>query len=419
VAYIRVNGGAGLFGSVDIQGSKNGVLPVLAATVLIKGTSVIKNCPDLADVRYTVDILRYLGCIVNFSNNVLTVDASALSKNIVPCELMDAMRSSVLFLGALLARTGRAELCRPGGCELGPRPIDLHISSFAAMGAEIEQSDDHIYARMRRRAPAEILLPIPSVGATENIMLLASSIPGTTRIVNAAREPEIVDLQNFMLSAGISVRGAGSPVVEIDGSSKTPNTSPEITVSGDRIAAATYLCAAAISGGRVTLRGCNPEHVKSVSELLTASGCLIRETKTELALCAPPRLSALGYIRTGVYPAFPTDAGPIMISCMAAADGETMFEETIFQNRYRHVPELIKMGAEIKVNGRYARCTGVPGFYGAKVHASDLRGGAALVLAALAAEGTSEIQNSEHIDRGYEKFDSVLQSLGADVVRLA
>jgi UDP-N-acetylglucosamine 1-carboxyvinyltransferase len=270
---------------------------------------------------------------------------------------------------------------------------------------------------MKRKTPSEILLPIPSVGATENIMILASSIPGTTRIINAAREPEIVDLQNFMASAGISVRGAGSPVVEIDGSGRTPASSPEITISGDRIAAATYLCAAGLSGGKVTMRGCNPEHLKSIIDLLSTSGCIINETKNDITLDAPSRLMALGYIRTGVFPAFPTDAGPLMISCMAAAEGETVFEETIFQNRFRHVPELVKMGAEISIKGRYARCTGVSKLSGTRVYASDLRGGAALVLAALSAEGVSEVYNCEFIDRGYEKFDNVLQSIGADVRR--
>jgi len=419
VAYIQVNGGASLNGDIDIQGSKNGVLPVLAATVLINGTSVIRNCPDLADVRATIEILRHLGCTVSFLDGILTVDASSLSKNSVPCELMDTMRSSVFFLGALLARTGRAETCNPGGCELGPRPIDLHISSFKTLGAEIEQPNGHVLARMRRRTPAEILLPIPSVGATENIMLLASSIPGTTCIVNAAREPEIVDLGNFMNAAGINVRGAGTPVVEIDGSHKSPSTDTETTVSGDRIAAATYLCAAALTGGKIALRGCLPEHIKSITGRLSSSGCVICESENEITLTAPRRLSALGYLKTGVYPGFPTDAGPIMMSCMTTADGETLFEETIFQNRFRHVPELVKMGAEIKVNGRYAQCTGVMRLSGARVYASDLRGGAALVLAALSADGISEIYNSEYIDRGYEKIDTVLKSLGADIKKLA
>ncbi len=416
---IRIIGGRRLFGSVRLQGSKNGVLPVLAAAVLTEGISVIHNCPDLEDVAATVEILKYLGCGVRRENETLIVDSYTLEKHTIPCEMMQKLRSSIIFMGALLARCGKAEICSPGGCELGPRPIDLHIWGLRSLGARITDRDGTLVCEAQNKKGKEIILSIPSVGATENLMLYATACRGETVIINAAREPEIAGLQDYLNAAGFKVSGAGSPVVRIEGE-PTLRRSPYITytVIPDRIAAATWLCAVAAAGGELEIKNAEPAHLASVTDCLREAGCLLEIGGDYIKAAMPARPRALGrMVRTGPYPCFPTDVQPLLCVPMAIADGSTIFEENIFDGRFRHAAELNKMGAKITVSGKYAICTGVESLSGTAVTACDLRGGAALTIAGLCAAGETIIRNPQHIDRGYHKIEETLSALGADIRR--
>lgn len=415
MSVFTIRGGHPLSGSVPIQGAKNSVLPILAATLLAPGECVIHNCPRLTDVEYTLDILRHLGCKVSREGETVTVDPSAPTGWDVPDELMGEMRSSVIFLGPLLARMGRAELSYPGGCELGPRPIDLHISSLTALGADIREEGGRLVCAGALHG-GEIALSLPSVGATENAMLAAVMARGTTTLTNAAREPEIVDLPTFLNTLGAKVRGAGSSVIAIEGGA--PLHGGEHTVMADRIVCATYLSALAATGGRGECTGVDWRHLSTVTALLSEAGCEVKSSPDAISLTAPRRLRAVSPVRTAPYPGFPTDAQAIVMAALAVSEGATLFVENMFASRYRHVDQLIRMGADIRLEGRVAVVYGVEHLHGARVSATDLRGGAALAVAGVAARGETELGRLEHIDRGYADLAGDLRALGADIWRL-
>ena len=417
LSRLVINGSKRLRGETKVQGSKNSALPILAATILCSGESVIHNCPDLSDVRATINILRYLGCEVEFSGGTLVCDSSGLNKDHIPDSLMREMRSSIIFLGALLARTGSASLCFPGGCEIGPRPIDMHLKSLCALGAEIH--DDHgVYRCM---APdglhgGKISLSFPSVGATENIMICACLAQGTTIITNAAREPEICDLADFLNACGADISGAGDGTVVIEGVDSLHGVMH--SVIPDRIAAATLLSCCAATGGRVTLTDVIPSHLGAVLSLFEESGCDVDIHGGKIVLDSPHRLYAPKIVRTMPYPGFPTDAQAPVMGMAAKSCGTTLFIENIFENRYLHVGALLRMGANIKVEGRVAVLQGVELLHGADVNALDLRGAAALIAAALGAEGRTTLGGLRYLDRGYECIEASLSMLGADIKRV-
>lgn len=411
-----VTGGNELTGSLAVQGSKNAVLPILAASVVGGGVSRITDCPLLRDVDASLEILRFLGCGVMQNRGEILIQSDGMSRNHIPHALMLKMRSSVMYLGAILARCGEVRLSAPGGCELGSRPIDLHLKALAALGAEISESGGEVCCRAARLKGAHINLDFPSVGATENVMLAACAAEGTTVLTNAAREPEIVDLQSFLNAKGASIRGAGTSEIRIDGFVPVPYT--EHSVLPDRIAAVTYLCAAAAAGGDVRLTHAVPEHLETVLSALRQMGCAIVVDADGIRLRRFGPMRAGRPVITRPYPGFPTDAQALLMAASLRAEGTNVFVENIFESRFRHVPELRRLGADVRVEGRVAMVCGVKTLYGAPVTATDLRGGAAMVLAGLSAEGETQVFDSGHIERGYERFDECLRALGADVKRL-
>lgn len=416
MSYYEIQGGRPLYGSLAVHGAKNSVLPILAACLLAPGQSVIHNCPDLSDVAATLDILRLLGCRADREGDTVVIDATALSRWDIPEHLMREMRSSVIFLGALLARLGTAELSYPGGCELGPRPIDLHLSALRALGAEILEEQGALCCRGNSLRGREVCLSIPSVGATENAMLTACGCPGLTTIVGAAQEPEIVDLQNFLLAMGARISGAGTPAISVQGGVALHPA--QYRVMGDRIAAATYLCAAAAARGEIELTGVPPETLTAVLSCLEEAGCTLHTGPDRIALACAAPLRGISPVRTAPYPGFPTDGQAILMAALAGGEGATLFVENIFDARYRHVDELRRMGADIQLAGRAAMVSGVGRLYGAAVRSTDLRGGAALVVAGLGAEGTTQVSELRHIRRGYQELDKNLRTLGADIREL-
>ena len=413
MSHFQIEGGRPLSGALEIQGAKNSVLPILAATLLVPGECVIRNCPDLSDVTDTLEILKYLGCQVYREGNAVFVDAKELKRDTIPTCLMRKMRSSVIFLGPLLARRGRACLALPGGCELGPRPIDLHLMALKNLGARIEEEQGTVCCVADGLKGWEICLPVPSVGATENAMLCACGCEGVTTIVGAAREPEIVDLQNFLCAMGADVSGAGERVLTIRGGRALHGG--EYTVMGDRIAAATYLCATAAAGGAIELTGVDPAHLGAVLRALEQAGCVLTEEKSRIGLTSCGSLRRIAPVRTAPFPGFPTDAQAILMAALAGGRGCTMFVENIFESRYGHVGELCRMGADIQTFGRVAVVTGVGMLRGAEVRGCDLRCGAALVVAGLAARGKTQVGGLRHIRRGYDDLAGNLRRLGADI----
>lgn len=412
---IIINGGIPLQGTLRIHGAKNAVLPILAATVMAGGVHTISNCPELSDVLITAEILRSLGAKVERRGHILTVDTTGELDYFIPERLMRELRSSVIFMGAVLARKGKVKISAPGGCELGPRPIDLHLKALSLLGAEISEEHGYLMLTAEKLTGTSIHLDFPSVGATENIMLAATLAEGETEITNAAREPEIYDLACFLNAMGAQVIGAGTSNIRIIGTRELSSAS--YTVMPDRIVAATYLCAAAATGGEVTVTHMDPAHISAVLSVLSDCGCEITKTKSTVSLKAPNRLIAPGAIRTMPYPGFPTDAQSLVLATLCAAEGTSLITETIFESRFKPVPELCRMGAKISVNGRVAVVSGVKFLSGAEVRAEDLRGGASLVIAALAAKGITIIHTPEYIDRGYEALENNLAILGADIKR--
>ena len=417
MAEMIIRGGRRLSGEISPHGAKNAALPILAATIAARGECYIHNCPDLSDVEAASKILRYLGCSVTKQGDTVTVDSSQPVRCDIPEDLMREMRSSICFLGAIVARFGEAELTMPGGCELGPRPIDLHLSSLRKMGAQIEEKHGKIYCKAPDRLQGTtVTLSFPSVGATENIMIAAATAEGTTVITNAAREPEITDLAAFLNSCGARVSGAGCGRVTIEG---VENLHPcEHWVIPDRIEATTYMAAAAITKGKLLLKGVCTDHLSPVIWTFEEAGCTLRMTENELELTAPNYLSPNKFIRTMPYPGFPTDVQAIIMAMTTVAQGTSVFVETIFDNRFKHIWELCRLGAKIKTEGRVAVVDGVPKLFGAQTESTDLRGSAALIVAGLAAEGVTSVGGLRHLDRGYESLDKDLASLGADIKRV-
>ena len=412
----HIIGNNALFGELNLQGSKNASLPILAATLLTSSRSVIHNCPDLSDVHQSLKILTALGCECSFDDNTAIIDSTYADGIIVDDELMTSMRSSIIYLGAILSRNNRAIISYPGGCELGPRPIDLHLSAIRSMGAEIDDTRGRIECSADGGlVGCEIVLPIASVGATENIILAACLARGRTIIRNAAKEPEIVDLANFLNSCGAQISGAGEVTIIIDGVKKLHST--EYSVQPDRIVAATYLCAAAVTGGRVKINNLVPTHLLPVLQYYSNAGCQMNIDDSTIELIAPKKLSSVGIIKTREYPGFPTDAQPLFLAMSSVAKGTSVFEENIFNSRYRYVDGLNKLGANISVHDSVAVVKGSDSLYGSKVDVTDLRGGAALIIGGLCAEGKTIVTDSGHISRGYEKITENLSNLGAEITR--
>lgn len=411
-----IKGGRRISGSLRVQGSKNSVLPILAATVLTEGKSVIHNCPKLSDTDGTIKILKNLGCKVIREGSSIIVDSSNISSAEIPEKLMREMRSSVIFLGAILGRMNSAVISTPGGCEIGLRPIDLHLYAMKQLGVQVEET----YGKLICSAPnglngKKITFSFPSVGATENAVLASVTAKGTTTIVNAAREPEIIDLCDFLNKCGGEIYGAGESVITVKGKEKLFPC--EYSVICDRIACATYLIAGAVTGGDVALENTNPVHLSAVLPLLEEAGCDINIRCRAIRLKAPRRLNRIDKIITQPYPGFPTDAQAPFTTLVCVAKGTSVIVENIFESRFKHIPELVRMGAKIRMEGRVAVIDGVERLYGAEVVSPDLRGGAALVLAGLCAEGETVVNNTKFIDRGYEDFEDNLSMLNADVKR--
>ncbi len=410
-----INGRKQLCGEVKIHGAKNAALPILCACVLCDEKVVLKNCPKLSDIDNTIEILEYLGCKVTREEDRVEILNSGYLKDNIPKNLMSKMRSSIVFLGALTAKLGRANLFLPGGCELGPRPVDIHIKSFEKLNVCIVEQRGKIACSTDKIKGASINLPFPSVGATENIMLLTALSDTKTLIHNAAREPEIIELQNFLNKCGADISGAGGNCIVINGVKKLHGCYHSILP--DRIEASTYMSFAAATGSTISIKNICNEHIEPVVFAFREAGCEMNFVKNELKISSPKKLNRIAHIKTLVYPGFPTDSGMPIIAMSAIANGTTIFEETIFQNRYNAIGALNKMGANIKIYDRIAVVEGVENLYGADVEATDLRGGAALVCAGLMAYGTTNITQLHHIDRGYENIEYNLSLLGADIKR--
>lgn len=408
-----INGGYKLEGEINIPGAKNSVLPILAASVLTGKTSIISNIPNLKDVDIMVKLLSHLGAKVTFEDNIITVDSSGINKMYLPEELVREMRSSIILMGAMISRFGEVKISYPGGCEIGPRPIDLHLKFLRQMGAEIEEAHGFLDCKTTGLKGCDIQLDYPSVGATENIILAAVTAEGVTTIRNAAREPEIIDLQNYLNKAGAKVAGAGSSVISIEGTKNLNSCSHQIIP--DRIVAGTYMAAAAMTKGEVIIKNIVTDHIQSIIAKLKETGAIIYYNGNSLKVIGPNRLNSLEMLQTLPYPGFPTDMQAQMMTLLTITNGTSIVNETVFENRFKHAEELIKMGAKIKTFGNVAVIKGVKSLTGAKVFAKDLRGGAALVLAGLIAQGTTEINNIYHVNRGYENMYLHLKDLGAKI----
>ena len=412
-----VKGGSRLVGTVKTSGAKNAVLPIIAASILGTSPSRLDEIPALEDVRTICAVLECLGIKVDASEpNALKVDSTEITSCEAPYELVRSMRASFLVMGPLLARKGYARISQPGGCAIGTRPIDLHLKGFEALGVKIEQGHGYIEAS----APdgmvgANIYLDFPSVGATENIMTAAAMAKGTTVLENPAEEPEIVDLANYLNQMGARVRGAGTNIITIEGVSELHGV--QHSVIPDRIEAGTYMIAAAMTSGDVIIENVLPEHQKPLIAKLREAGALVEEDIDRIHVASDGKLKAVD-IKTLPYPGFPTDMQAQMMAMLAIAEGRSKVTETVFENRFMHVVELNRMGADITTDGRSAVITGPAHLTGCTVRATDLRAGAAMILAGLVAEGATEICDIYHIDRGYEEIVAKLRNLGADIERV-
>ncbi len=401
-----------LEGIVEIGGSKNAALPIIASTLLCGREYIFENIPDIEDVRMMFEILKSMGCTAQFENGIAIIDTRDLKTHSVPEKLVRKIRSSIILMGAILGRTGNVEVAYPGGCEIGLRPIDLHLKGLKKLGVDIQEKSGILYGTVQNPAGCEIQLDYPSVGATENIMLFAVGIMGKTTVFNAAKEPEIVDLQNFLNKCGYMVSGAGTSIVTIEGKKVESSETVEYKIISDRIEAGTYLSAAASMKSKIYIKNIEKSHFKSITSLYEDAGCEIREAHGTIIVSSSGRLKSLEKVTTQPYPGFPTDMQAQFMASMATSHGTTIIEETVFDSRYKHVPELQKMGADITTIGRVAVINGVPRLHGAEVDAKDLRGGAALLIAAIGAEGSTKINNIYHINRGYERIMEKLRNLG-------
>lgn len=411
-----IEGGRRLGGRLRVQGAKNSALPILAATVAVGRPCVIHNCPLLTDIDSTLNILKTLGCEVHRSGNSVSVDSGRMNLNDIPDELMREMRSSIVFLGALISRTGEAHICAPGGCDIGMRPIDLHLFAMEKLGVSLSEEFGHISCKCQKTKGTKVTLSFPSVGATENIMLASLRCSGTTTIINAAREPEVVELAMFLNSCGARISGAGESTVYIEGVERMHGT--QFTVMPDRIAACTYMAAAAVTGSDILLDDVVPGHIVPIMQCFEMNGCKITTSQNRLRIIAPRQLCTMGTIRTMPYPGFPTDCQALVMAMAAVADGTTVICENIFENRFRHAGELNRMGADISVHDKIAVVNGVGRLQGTSVSAHDLRAGAALTVAGLCAEGHTTVENIHFIDRGYEALEKSLDYIGARIKRI-
>ncbi len=412
-----IEGEKRLSGEITVHGAKNSALPLLAACVLSRGETSLHNCPKLSDVYAACRILSRLGCKCERNGGSVTVNTDGLTHFDVPDELMREMRSSIVFLGAILGRLGKCRLSFPGGCELGPRPIDMHIAALRQMGALIREEHGTLDCDVGRGlSGAKIALSFPSVGATENIILAAATAKGQTVIHNAAREPEICDLACFLNKCGAKISGFGEATVVIDGVERLHGC--EYEVCPDRIVAATYMSAAAITGGELTLLGARACDIEMVIPVFEQMGCTVCLYDGKIYISARRGLKAVKTIRTMPYPGFPTDAQAVVMAALTKARGTSIIIENIFSNRFRHVDELVRMGADIKTEGKVAVVDGVKRLSGACVKACDLRGGAALVVAGLGAEGITEVGDIKYIDRGYESIETAFSSVGGIIKRV-
>lgn len=415
MARIIVAGGYPLSGTLRITGAKNAALPILAAS-LLGGEICLEDCPRIVDVANMLDILAALGVESHWEDDLLFLDAREAHGCVMPQRLSKEVRSSIFMLGPLLSRYGCAVCTYPGGCEIGHRPIDLHLNGLSLLGVEIREEHGQIICDGRNMHPAEIHLDYPSVGATENIMMAAVGLMGESIIHNAAREPEIVDLQNFLGALGYEVHGAGNSTIKIRGCKKKP-VSVRYRIMPDRIVAGTMLCAAAMTGGELTLENAVTNHLDAVLSKLREAGCMAISTKNKIFLSAPERPEEIKLVETLPYPGFPTDMQAQMFSLCTIARGTSIIVENVFENRFKHGAELARMGAAFTQKDRTIIVRGVEKLSGATVRAHDLRGGAALVLAGLKAKGTTVVQNAELIDRGYDSLEGMLQKMGAHLWR--
>ncbi len=411
-----VRGGRKIEGEFAVRGSKNTALPILAASLLAEDEVVLENIPLIRDVFQTLDILRELGCKVSLSEETrtVTIDSRHLSGTEIGNETVRKMRSSILFLGALLGREKRGKLAYPGGCAIGKRPIDLHLAAFEKMGVTIREEGVVLDCRADRILGQHIYLDFPSVGATENILLLATKAEGVTVIHNAAREPEIVSLVRFLRAIGAEIYGEGTASIMVEGVKDLHGA--YYVIPADRIEGGTFLCAAAMTGGELRLKGLEREQMGAVLEVMRMTGCRFLWEDSDLLWMRPPKQLLSDFtIVTGPFPAFPTDMQPLMMSLLTLAKGNCMISETVFEARFSQGEELCRMGADIRISGRNASIYGVEKLHGAEVFARDLRCGASLLVAALAAEGESRVHGSEYVERGYEKIEDAFSFLGGDI----
>jgi len=412
-----IRGGKRLSGSVKTDGSKNAGLPIIAGAILIsKGETILENIPPLKDIFTIEKMLGHLGARVEYDPKAkrMIIDSTHVNENTAPYELMRQMRASFLVLGPLLGRLGEARVSLPGGCSLGARPVDYHINGFRALGAEILEEGGYVIAKARPLKGATIHFDRPSHTGTENILFGATLAKGTTRIVNAACDPEVVDVANFLNAAGAQIHGAGTSTIMIDG---VKSLNPvKYKVSGDRLVSGTYMCAAGITGGDIEITGMNPSHLTMVSRKLYEMGCTITEGKTNVRVQGPKRLKPVKVV-TFPFPGFPTDLQACIMALATVADGTSNIKETVFEDRFNHTMELRRLGADVSVTSDEALVKGVEKLRGTSVMASDIRAGAGLVLACLSAEGVSEVLRVYHIDRGYDRLEEKLSMLGADIKR--
>ena len=410
-----IEGGIPLSGKVRIHGAKNAALPILAASMMAEGVHRIENVPDLLDIHVMLRILRALGCKAELKGDTVSLETASAYSSHIPEELMRQMRSSIFLMGPLLARFGHVQVYQPGGCAIGERKIDLHLKGLRALGAEIEETGNTIVCRAECLVGTDIALDYPSVGATENIMMAAVLAEGVTTIYNAAREPEIQDLQHFLNEMGANVTGAGTDVITIEGVKRL--TPVAYRIIPDRIVTGTLMIAAAATKGNVVLENVCPAHLTSVIHVLRRAGVQIAVNDDIIKVSCSSRPKAVERIITSPHPSFPTDLQAQMMAFLSLADGMSIIKETVFEGRFKHVDELTRMGADIRVDQNCAFLRGVPHLYGTTVEATDLRAGAALVIAGLAARGTTIVEQAHHIDRGYDRIERIFGWLGAKIER--
>jgi UDP-N-acetylglucosamine 1-carboxyvinyltransferase len=412
---IVVDGGIPLRGEISVSGAKNAALPILAASILADGVSIFRNVPELRDIETTAHLLRYLGAKVDIDGRVVTVDTRSLNRQDAPYDLVKKMRASVLVLGPLVARFGRAKVSLPGGCAIGARPIDLHLRGLTAMGTSIELDSGYVHAQCDRLHGSEIYLDVPTVTGTENLMMAAALAHGRTTLTNAAREPEIEELARVLNKMGANINGAGTATIHIEGAAELQPV--DHAILPDRIEAGTFIVAAAATGGDVLVRNCRVEHMEAVLAKLRAAGVELSMEGDGMRVRGPERLRPVD-ITTAPFPGFPTDMQAQFMVLMCLADGRSVITENVFENRFMHVSELNRMGASINISSKSAMVQGVATLQGAETMATDLRASASLVIAGLVAQGTTEVRRVYHIDRGYEDIVAKLSGLGARIRRV-